>query len=60
MNITEMINRLKEIKETHGDLSLFFFEKDNVNKLTQSDVICIAHGDSKIFHAGVYLWIAGE
>jgi hypothetical protein len=60
MNITEMINRLQEIKEMNGELELFYSCNERVNTVSPCDVICISKGNSHKYSDGVYFYIPNE
>lgn len=54
MNITEMINRLTEIKNMHGDMPLLFWSKRWVTDIKHPDIICIGKGNSTKYETGIY------
>lgn len=60
MNITEIINRLQEIKNMHGELPLFFFNKGYVRPITHPEIICIAKGNSTKVEDRVYFRVPAE
>lgn len=58
MNITELINRLEEIKQLHGDMSIFLFQSVRVTPLEQANVVLTTGGNSQKYPNGIYIWIA--